>query len=153
MGDLATCARYKETMPVHHSHSEDDTRLLAANVAAMAKAGDVFTLDAPLGAGKSVFARAFIQSLLGAEAEVPSPTFTLVQTYEADKATIWHFDLYRLQDADEVFELGWEEAQSGIMLVEWASKAGPYLPPHARAITIDITGETTRTIRIHDQHA
>ena len=138
-------------MPVHHSQSEDDTINLAKAMAQQAKAGDVFTLNGTLGAGKSVFARAFIQTLMGAGVDVPSPTFTLVQTYEAEKAPIWHFDLYRLQDPDEIFEIGWEDAQGGgILLVEWAEKAGPYLPRHARAIDIEVTGDTTRTITLHD---
>lgn len=138
-------------MPVFQSQSEEDTIRIAAETARSAKGGDVYTLNGTLGAGKSVFARAFIQTLMGEDIDVPSPTFTLVQTYEAENAVIWHFDLYRLQDPDEVFEIGWEEAQSGgIMLVEWAEKAGHYLPHRHRTIEIDVTGDTTRTIAVHD---
>ena len=78
--------------------------------------------------GKSVFARAFIQKLTDAK-EVPSPTFTLVQQYEASDFEIYHFDLYRLKSPDEVFELGFEEAvYEGVCLIEWPEQAGNWLP-------------------------
>ena len=78
--------------------------------------------------GKSVFARGFIQTLCQAE-EVPSPTFTLFQEYDAPEYSIYHFDLYRLKSPDEVFELGFEEAvYGGVSLIEWPDKAGSWLP-------------------------
>ena len=85
------------------SKSEKDTKKLAETLAQKAKRGDVFALFGTLGMGKSVFARAFIQKLTDAK-EVPSPTFTLVQQYEASDFEIYHFDLYRLKSPDEVFE-------------------------------------------------
>ena len=78
------------------SKSEKDTKKLAETLAQKAKRGDVFALFGTLGMGKSVFARAFIQKLTDAK-EVPSPTFTLVQQYEASDFEIYHFDLYRLK--------------------------------------------------------
>lgn len=110
------------------SKSEKDTKKLAETLAQKAKRGDVFALFGTLGMGKSVFARAFIQKLTDAK-EVPSPTFTLVQQYEASDFEIYHFDLYRLKSPDEVFELGFEEAvYEGVCLIEWPEQAGNWLP-------------------------
>ena len=117
-------------------HSEDETIKLATQLARLAKAGDTFALYGTLGMGKSVFARGFIQSLTNAE-EVPSPTFTLVQSYEAPNFEIYHFDLYRLKSPDEIFELGMEEAlYEGVCLIEWPEKMGGYLPKNCFSIQI-----------------
>lgn len=116
--------------------NEQATVELAQALAARAVAGDVFALYGTLGMGKSVFARAFIQRLTGAE-EVPSPTFTLVQTYEAPEFEIYHYDLYRLKSPDEIFELDIEEAMyQGVCLIEWPEKMGGYLPRKAIRITV-----------------
>ena len=107
---------------------EAATASLAANLAQRARPGDVITLAGPLGAGKTSFARFFIAAL-GVDDEVPSPTFTLVQTYEAASGLIWHFDLYRLTTPDEARELGLEEALiDGIVLIEWPDRLGSSLP-------------------------
>ncbi len=107
---------------------EAATAALAAVLARQARSGDVLTLSGPLGAGKTSFARAFIAAL-GVRDEVPSPTFTLVQTYETAVATVWHFDLYRLTGPDEVHELGLDEALiDGIVLIEWPERLGTLLP-------------------------
>ena len=119
------------------SKTEADTVSLGQRVAKIAQKGDIFALEGTLGMGKSVFCRAFIQSLVG-NTEVPSPTFTLLQTYDAPDFEIYHFDLYRLKDPDEIFELGMEEAMyQGVCLIEWPEKMGGYLP--RRAITVQIT--------------
>ncbi|HEY2541330.1 MAG TPA: tRNA (adenosine(37)-N6)-threonylcarbamoyltransferase complex ATPase subunit type 1 TsaE, partial [Stellaceae bacterium] len=86
--------------------NEAATAALAARLAAIARPGDVIALRGELGAGKTAFARAFIRARNSADEEVPSPTFTLVQNYEAAGGAIWHFDLYRLTAADEIWELG-----------------------------------------------
>lgn len=110
------------------------TEKLAKAVSKLAKPCDLIALEGPLGAGKSVFARAFIKNLCGRREKVPSPTFTLVQTYNyqnklGEDQTIWHFDLYRIKTPEEVFELGVEEAfASGISLIEWSKNMGAYLP-------------------------
>lgn len=136
-------------MPVYESSSEEDTQKIARDLAANARPGDVFLLQGTLGAGKSVFARAFVQSLLSEQTDVPSPTFTLVQTYDSAKGAIWHFDLYRLDHAEEVFELGWEEAMAeGISLIEWPERAAPYLPQTAITVQMAVAGENQRTIEI-----
>lgn len=142
---------------------EDATRALAARLAAVARAGDVFALWGGLGAGKSAFARAFIRARGLAEAEVPSPTFTLVQTYGPAPpfaGEIFHFDLFRLDAAEDALELGFEEALiSGISLIEWPDRLGPYLPaerldllfadaeaPTARRLTITAHGNWPRRV-------
>ncbi|HJU20275.1 MAG TPA: tRNA (adenosine(37)-N6)-threonylcarbamoyltransferase complex ATPase subunit type 1 TsaE [Stellaceae bacterium] len=107
---------------------ESATAALAARLAVRARPGDVIALKGDLGAGKTTFARAFIHALGGGE-EVPSPTFTLVQLYELDAVTVWHFDLYRLQAPEEAWELGIEEAfAGGVSLIEWPERLGPLLP-------------------------
>jgi tRNA threonylcarbamoyladenosine biosynthesis protein TsaE len=116
---------------------ETATAALAERLAGLAAPGDIIALEGDVGAGKTSFARAFIAAK-GAGAEVPSPTFTLVQTYRAETATIWHFDLYRLQSPDEAWELGIEEAFSeGISLIEWPDRLGSLLPPRRLDITLD----------------
>ncbi|NBC21184.1 MAG: tRNA (adenosine(37)-N6)-threonylcarbamoyltransferase complex ATPase subunit type 1 TsaE [Alphaproteobacteria bacterium] len=107
---------------------EADTRALGAALAGHLRAGDVIALHGGLGAGKTTLARGLVCALAGKAIEVVSPTFTLVQTYEAPGLSIWHFDLYRLESPDELVELGWQEAEDGLALVEWPERAGPFLP-------------------------
>jgi tRNA threonylcarbamoyladenosine biosynthesis protein TsaE len=115
---------------------EAATVALAARVASLVRIGDLVALGGALGSGKTVFARAFIRALGDPEEEVPSPTFTLVQTYETVTGTVWHFDLYRLSGPEEVEELGFEEALTGgIALVEWPDRLGAW-PARSR---LDVT--------------
>ncbi|MBV9826337.1 MAG: tRNA (adenosine(37)-N6)-threonylcarbamoyltransferase complex ATPase subunit type 1 TsaE [Alphaproteobacteria bacterium] len=115
---------------------ERATQRLAAQLALLARAGDVIALRGELGAGKTSFARAFIRTLGRAE-EVPSPTFTLVQVYEFEAAPIWHFDGYRLRDPEEAWELGIEEAfDNAISLVEWPERFGAHIPPRRLEILL-----------------
>ena len=108
--------------------NESETIKLGQKLADFAQCGDTFALYGTLGMGKSVLARAFVQKLTNAT-EVPSPTFTLVQCYEAADFDIYHFDLYRIKSPEEVFELGMEEAvYQGVCLIEWPEKMGAYLP-------------------------
>jgi tRNA threonylcarbamoyladenosine biosynthesis protein TsaE len=112
------------------------TAALAARLAALALRGDVIALGGDLGSGKTSFARAFINALPRAEdtpageaEEVPSPTFTLVQTYRRRPADVWHFDLYRLTRPEEAYELGIEEAfAEAISLIEWPERLEGLLP-------------------------
>lgn len=116
---------------------ENETVELGKKISKLCRQGDVFALQGTLGMGKSVFARAIIQNLCGMT-EVPSPTFTLVQVYDAPDFPIYHFDLYRLKSAEEIFELGIEEAMyEGVCLIEWSEKMEGYLP--LKAIRVNIT--------------
>ena len=113
--------------------SQSEVCSLAVILAQKAKTGDVIALSGDLGAGKTVFAKAFVRALTNASEDVPSPTFTLVQIYDGhrngEELTIWHFDLYRLKSAEEIYETGFEEALSdGISLIEWPERAGSLLP-------------------------
>jgi len=106
------------------------TERFATAFARLARPGDAFLLHGPLGAGKSTFARAFLRaSLSDPGLEVPSPTFTLVQTYpRPDGTQIAHYDLWRLAAPHDLAELGWEDSQPGIVLVEWPDRLGALAP-------------------------
>lgn len=108
---------------------ETATAALATALAAHARQGDVIALSGPLGSGKTTFARYFIGARLGAS-EVPSPTFTLVETYQpAAGPAIWHFDLYRIETPEDAYELGIEDAfAEGIALIEWPEHLGGLMP-------------------------
>lgn len=125
--------------------NEAATTALGIRLAGLARPGDAILLEGPIGAGKSSLARAFIRARLDREEEVPSPTFTLVQVYEADGTEIWHADLYRLTHPDEVFELGLDGAfESAICLVEWPDRLGRHLPPDALRIRLEAAGDGRR---------
>ena len=106
---------------------EQSTIALGATLAKTLKAGDFIALYGDLGAGKTTLARAIIRGFLGENIEVPSPTFTLVQTYETPLFSIYHFDLYRIKSPDEIWELGWEDIGAGVTLVEWPERLGANL--------------------------
>lgn len=123
------------------SDNELRTQVIAERFAEIARKRDIFALYGTLGVGKSVFSRAFIQKLTAAE-EVPSPTFTLVQSYPFLDMEIYHFDLYRIKDPQEIYEIGFEEAAyNGISLVEWSERAGNLLPQDVFRVDISIQGE------------
>ncbi len=134
------------------SESEKNTQDFATRLAKDVKPGAVLCLHGDLGTGKSVLCRALIRALSNDPAlDVPSPTFTLVQTYDTPAGIIYHFDLYRLEDPEEIWELGWEEALAdGITLIEWPEKAGPYIPEKAAMITLTQLSETRRKITINE---
>jgi tRNA threonylcarbamoyladenosine biosynthesis protein TsaE len=117
------------------------TKKLGAAIAHLLRAGDIVALYGELGAGKTTLARALITQL-GYAGEVPSPTFTLVQTYDLSPVAVWHFDFYRIDDADEIIELGIEEALAeAISLIEWPERMGPLLPPDRLDIALSYAGD------------
>ena len=126
------------------------TERLAAIIAGQARAGDAILLSGDLGAGKTHFARAFINALTAALEEVPSPTFTLVQSYALPNGgAAHHFDLYRLSGPGGLAELGWDEAREGIVLVEWPDRLGPLAPADALRVTLAPgADEDSRSARI-----
>lgn len=132
------------------SPTEADTIRIARDFAQGLGKRSIVLLEGDLGAGKSVFSRAVIRTLMADEAlDVPSPTFTLVQSYESSQADIYHFDLYRLEDPEEIFEIGWEDAvSSGIVLVEWPERLGPYRPKSAVTVRISLQSDGQRGIEI-----
>lgn len=117
------------------------TEALAACVAARVHAGDAILLEGQLGAGKTAFARAFLRAATGNPAlEVPSPTFTLVQSYETCRGTVHHFDLWRLDGPAALAELGWDDARADIVLVEWPDRLGALWP--ADGLTVSLVPRT-----------
>lgn len=118
-----------------------ETTRLGARLALSLRRGDAICLSGPLGAGKSCLARGLIRALTSPGEEVPSPTFTLVQTYEARDFPLAHFDLYRLASPREVLELGLIEAmEDGAAVIEWPERLQGALPPDRLDIEIAIEG-------------
>jgi tRNA threonylcarbamoyladenosine biosynthesis protein TsaE len=121
------------------------TERLAAELAELVRPGDAILLHGDLGAGKTAFARAFLRALTGdLTLDVPSPTFTLVQTYDTPKGPVHHYDLWRLKDHGAMEELGWDGATDEIVLVEWPDRLGPLTPKHALTLTLHSTGDDSR---------
>jgi len=121
------------------------TRALGARIAAGLSAGDLVALEGDLGAGKTTLARAILRSL-GMSEDVPSPTFTLVQLYETPDLTVRHYDLYRIENANEIAELGIDEAvEDGAALVEWPERAGGRLPGALLQVGLQAADADSRT--------
>lgn len=130
--------------------SEQETAAFARALAPLLQPGDTLLLAGQIGAGKTHFARAVIRTRLaaaGLEEDVPSPTFTLIQTYDDGLTELWHADLYRLSTPEEVHELGLEEAfETAVCLVEWPDRLGDQAPKNA--LRIDIQHGSSDTARI-----
>jgi tRNA threonylcarbamoyladenosine biosynthesis protein TsaE len=102
-----------------------------------------------LGAGKTTFARALIRAAAGDPAlEVPSPSYTLVQTYETPGLILHHFDLWRLDGPHALFELGWDEARADVVLVEWPDRLGALRPNHAIEVDLTPVDQHRRMVKI-----
>jgi tRNA threonylcarbamoyladenosine biosynthesis protein TsaE len=113
------------------------TEALAGAIAALSHRGDAILLEGPLGAGKTAFARAFLRAATGDPAlEVPSPSFTLVQSYDTRIGRVHHYDLWRLDGPAALEELGWDEACDDIVLVEWPDRLHDRRPPEALTIVL-----------------
>ncbi|RYG91307.1 tRNA (adenosine(37)-N6)-threonylcarbamoyltransferase complex ATPase subunit type 1 TsaE [Loktanella sp. IMCC34160] len=118
--------------------TEAETEALARGFADILHAGDTLLLEGEIGAGKSAFSRALIRARLGRDEDVPSPTFTLVQTYDAGDVDIWHCDLYRLSSPEEALELGLDEAfTSAICLIEWPDRLDDLAPETALTLRFE----------------
>ena len=140
-----------ETLIIENENALTD---LAARIAPLLKKGDVLTLHGDLGAGKTTFARALIRVLARKDnEEVPSPTFTLVQVYDFETFSVYHFDLYRLEEKEnDILELGWDDARrEGVCLVEWPERLGTLLPRDRLDIIINFHNnkEGMREIILH----
>lgn len=124
-------------------HDEPATAAIGAQLAKLARAGDVITLSGPLGVGKTALARGFIAGL-GHRGEVPSPSFALVQPYEDLEPPVWHVDLYRIEDPSELDELGLDSVADAVLLVEWPERAGGW--PDALALSLDFGPDGDRIL-------
>lgn len=125
--------------------NEDDTRRLGGAIAAALRAGDVITLSGPLGVGKTALARAVVVAL-GHDGEVPSPSFAIVQPYEALSPPVWHVDLFRIEDPTELDELGLDAAIDGVLIVEWPERAGANVFPQALQLTMEFERDGARSL-------
>ncbi|WP_300529653.1 tRNA (adenosine(37)-N6)-threonylcarbamoyltransferase complex ATPase subunit type 1 TsaE [Maricaulis sp.] len=122
--------------------SLDETRDFGRRIAARLGAGDVVFLTGGLGAGKTTLARAIIEALCGVS-DAPSPTYTIVQTYETESGTpLWHADLYRIEEEAELEELGLDDAfEDAICLIEWPDRLGEWCPQTRLEIDLSMPGQ------------
>jgi len=125
------------------------TERFADRVAAVMRPGDAILLSGPLGAGKTAFARALLSAATDDPAlDVPSPSFTLVQTYDTPRGRVHHFDLWRLDGPSALAELGWDDALDDIVLVEWPDRLGALAPPDALRLDFELAEGDARTVRV-----
>lgn len=123
---------------IRETYSEQETFDLGKKLGESAKAGDVFTMEGDLGVGKTVFTKGFACGL-GIQDDVVSPTFTIVQEYEDGRIPLYHFDVYRIGDAEEMEEIGYEDYihGEGVCLIEWANLIEEILPETRTRIVIE----------------
>ncbi len=123
---------------IWESYCEEDTRRIGRELGELVGKGEIFLLEGDLGVGKTVFAKGFAEGL-GITEPVTSPTFTMIQEYEEGRIPLYHFDVYRIADVEEMFELGYEGYffGQGVCLVEWASRIQQILPPGCQRIEIE----------------
>ena len=148
-----TTARLTISLP-----SPDATAAFAVALAPVLEAGDILLLDGPVGAGKTAFARALIHALRARAdlppEDVPSPTFTLIQTYDTGAFETWHADLYRLSDPAEVLELGLDDAfRDALCLIEWPDRLGTARPAGAARLTFRVHPFERRILTLEAQSA
>ena len=125
---------------------EKATLAWGRKLAALLRPGDVVTLSGALSAGKTTLVRGLIAAL-GHQGEVPSPSFAIVQPYEALSPPIWHVDLYRIENAADLEELGLDDIrQDGVLIIEWPEHAGPDAWPHALALSLQVADNGSRAL-------
>ena len=135
------------------TYSEQETKNIAKEIASKTANNSVIVLNGELGAGKTKFTEGFL-SYFGLENEISSPTFTIVNEYKNKKATIFHFDVYRLEDVDEFYAIGGEEYfTKGICIIEWGDIIKEALPKHYTTITISKDEQDTekRILKIDEK--
>jgi tRNA threonylcarbamoyladenosine biosynthesis protein TsaE len=134
---------------LRETNSAAETRALGEELSSSLRPGDVVVLEGELGAGKSELARGIARGL-GVRETVTSSSFTILNVYESGRYPLYHFDWYRLESADELYELGMDEylGGDGIAVVEWAERCPEAVPENTIRITLDVTGEESRRIQI-----
>lgn len=120
------------------SESEQNTFDIAKSLGEKVKPGEIYLLEGDLGVGKTVFAKGFACGL-GIVEPITSPTFTIIQEYEEGRIPLYHFDVYRIADVEEMYELGYEGYffGDGVCLIEWASRIEEILPKDCHTVTIE----------------
>ena len=133
------------------TYSAAETRALGEELSASLKPGDVVVLRGELGAGKSELTRGIAKGL-GVTENVTSPSFTILNVYESGRCPLYHFDWYRLENEEELYELGMDEylGGDGVAVVEWAERCPDAVPEKRIRIRLEVTGEETRRIEISE---
>ena len=133
------------------TNSAAETRALGEKLASRLKPGDVVVLEGELGAGKSELARGIAKGL-GVTETVTSPSFTILNVYESGRCPLYHFDWYRLESEEELYELGMDEylGGDGIAVVEWAERCPDAVPENVLRIRLEVTGGESRRITVND---
>ena len=133
------------------TNSAAETRALGEKLASRLKAGDVVVLEGELGAGKSELARGIARGL-GVTETVTSPSFTILNVYESGRCPLYHFDWYRLESEEELYELGMDEylGGDGIAVVEWAERCPDAVPENVLRILLEVTGGESRRITVSE---
>ena len=131
------------------THSKEETVALGRRLGAKLKNHDIIFYTGGLGMGKTAFTRGLAAGL-GYKGRVTSPTFTIVNEYEGGRLSLFHFDMYRLYSADDLFDIGWEDylARGGVCAVEWSENVADALPENTVRVRIDRDGDTGRRITI-----
>ena len=133
------------------TNSAAETKALGEKLAARLKAGDVVVLEGELGAGKSELARGIARGL-GVTETVTSPSFTILNVYERGRCPLYHFDWYRLESEEELYELGMDEylGGDGIAVIEWAERCPEAVPENVLRIRLEVTGGESRRITVSE---
>lgn len=123
---------------VYETHSPEETKAIGERMGREAEKGDIYSLNGDLGVGKTVFTKGFAVGI-GVTEDVVSPTFTIVQEYTSGRMPMYHFDVYRIDDPDEMYEIGYEEYffGDGVTLVEWATLISELMPRSTKRIQIE----------------